>query len=62
MRNPRSQSFSSFSGVVVWIGENDTKTLVWMMKYFVWIGKRDCVVFASIHRLKPNWQVLLNDW
>ena len=30
MRNPRSQSFSSFSSVLVWTGENETKTLVWM--------------------------------
>ena len=40
MCNPRSQSFSSFSSVLAWIGENDKKTemktdtfenaLVWM--------------------------------
>ena len=30
MRNPRSKSFTSFSSVLVWIGENDTKTQVWI--------------------------------
>ena len=38
VRNPRSQSFSSFLSVLVRTGENDTKTLVWM-KIF-------CFVFA----------------
>ena len=28
MRNPRNQSFSSCSSVLVWMGENDTKTRV----------------------------------
>ena len=40
MRCPKSQSFSSFSSVLVWIGENDTKTLVWI-KIF-------CFVFATM--------------
>ena len=40
MRNPRSQSFSSFSSILVWTGENDTKPLVWM-KIF-------CFVFDAI--------------
>ena len=40
MRNSRSQSFLSFSRILVWIGENDTKTLVWM-KIF-------CFVFAAM--------------
>ena len=30
MRNPRSQSSSSFLSVSVWIDENNTKTQVWM--------------------------------
>ena len=29
MRNPRWQPFSSLSSVLVWTGENETKTLVW---------------------------------
>ena len=40
MSNPRSQLFSSFSSVLLWIGENDMKTLVWM-KIF-------CFVFAGM--------------
>ena len=40
MRNPGSQSFSTFSSVFVWTGENDTKTLVWM-KIF-------CFAFAAM--------------
>ena len=32
MRNPRSQSFSSFSSVLVWTSENDTKTLECQIK------------------------------
>ena len=41
MCNPRSRSFSSVSSVLVWLGENDTKTLVQWMKIF-------CFVFAAM--------------
>ena len=30
MRNPKSRSLTSFSSVSVWIGNNDTKTLMWI--------------------------------
>ena len=35
-----SQTFLSFSSVLVWIGENDTKTQVWMKLF--------CFVFAEM--------------
>ena len=42
---------SSFSSVLVWIGENDTKTLVWM-KIFSFVFS-----LFSLSPLSPQWGI-----
>ena len=41
MCNLRSETFASFSSILVWTGENDTKTLVWLKLFcFVFPAKK----------------------
>ena len=78
MRNPRWQPFSSLSSVLVWTGENETKTLVWttifsfvfaLMKTdsfentLVWLGLDTFACFQYItEQLKKSQDLLSLLW